>query len=239
MATQGVGNTVAASASTQRNEDNRLEQCVKRLKRNVSDCTQVSNKLAAVLVPLFEDESGVVKVILTKRTSKMNSHSGEVCLPGGKRDEGDKDDAATALREANEEIGLLSSEAEVISELDPMLSKHGLSVKPVVAVVKHDFVPIPSAEEVSSVFSMPLHFFLEGGDNHSHRDADWGGLAYRLHFFQHDDYTVWGLTAAILIEVATVAFGRSPLFEVETDEVTSIGRIHLHASGALGIRGSL
>ncbi len=66
---------------------------------------QVSSRAAAVLLGLFADDGGVVRVLLTRRSARLSSHRGEVCLPGGKRDEGDDGDAATALREAQEEVG--------------------------------------------------------------------------------------------------------------------------------------
>lgn len=89
----------------------------------------VSARHAAVLVPLFEDAEGVVRVILTQRASSLPTHSGEVCLPGGKRDPGDADDAATALREAHEELGIPPAACCLLGALPPFLSKHLLSVR--------------------------------------------------------------------------------------------------------------
>ncbi|XP_051129070.1 nudix hydrolase 15, mitochondrial-like isoform X2 [Andrographis paniculata] len=79
---------------------------------------------AAVLVCLFEGESGEIRVILTKRSSAMSSHSGEVALPGGRWEEGDENDAETALREAKEEIGLEPSAVEIITILEPYHTKN-------------------------------------------------------------------------------------------------------------------
>jgi len=164
--------------------------------------------------------------LLTKRSSKLRSHAGEVSLPGGKRDEEDVDDTATALREANEEIGLHPGDAEVVAEIPPMLSKHSLSVKPIVATVPATFQPVPNADEVSDVFSMPLHAFLEA-ENHSHRDAVWGDVPYRLHFFRHEEFTVWGLTAAILINVAQLAFAEEAAFVVQDEGAVCVSKIHM------------
>ncbi|KAG2685252.1 hypothetical protein I3760_10G116800 [Carya illinoinensis] len=80
-------------------------------------------KRAAVLVCLFEGDAGDLGVILTKRFSKLSTHSGEVSLPGGKAEEGDKDDGDTATREAREEIGLDPSLVNVVTVLEPFLSK--------------------------------------------------------------------------------------------------------------------
>ncbi|XP_052727489.1 nudix hydrolase 15, mitochondrial isoform X2 [Vigna angularis] len=80
-------------------------------------------KKAAVLICLFEGDDGDLRVILTKRSSKLSTHSGEVALPGGKAEEGDKDDGDTAKREAKEEIGLDPELVNVVTVLQPFLSK--------------------------------------------------------------------------------------------------------------------
>ncbi|KAI8475372.1 MAG: mitochondrial nudix hydrolase 15 [Monoraphidium minutum] len=181
----------------------------------------VSDKHAGCLVPLFEDGAGVVRVWLTRRSKQLRTHAGEVCLPGGRRDEEDcGDDAVTALREAQEELGLDPSAARVVCKLPPFLSKHYLSVTPVVAQVPADFTPAINPAEVDAAFHMPLAAFLEA-DHHLHWDvggARGGGLRYRIHSFDHIDgrehYVIWGLTASMLIRVAELAFGRAPAFEV-------------------------
>lgn len=81
-----------------------------------------SSRAAAVLAALFEDTDGRVCVVLTRRSNKLKTHSGEVCLPGGKRDEEDADDVACALREAHEELGLDPSLVEVLATMPTLLS---------------------------------------------------------------------------------------------------------------------
>ncbi|KAF6253594.1 NUDIX hydrolase domain-like protein [Scenedesmus sp. NREL 46B-D3] len=207
---------VRTRASRRRNEG--LHHIAERL-RSLPEAQQepVSSKLAAVLVPLFQDEDGVVKVWLTQRAMHLNSHKGEVCLPGGKRDPTDPDDAFTAKREAHEEMGLQPSSAQVLCQLPPMLSKHLYSVTPVVALVPDDFQPQPNADEVDAVFAMPLSAFL---DAHQHIHWDMRSKAAterfrRVHSFDYQGYVVWGLTALIMIQVAELALGRPPDFEVE------------------------
>ncbi|KXZ41677.1 hypothetical protein GPECTOR_324g38 [Gonium pectorale] len=139
----------------------RLAAVLERLRAQpVLEHTPVSTRAAAVLVGLFEDERGVVRVLLTQRSARLRSHRGEVCLPGGKRDEGDPDDAATALREAHEELGLDPSRVTVLGRLPPVLSKHHLSVTPVLALLSPDAVPSPNPAEVAAAFTVPLAVFL-------------------------------------------------------------------------------
>ncbi|XP_057764347.1 nudix hydrolase 15, mitochondrial-like isoform X1 [Salvia miltiorrhiza] len=120
-------------------------------------------KRAAVLICLFEGDNGEFRVILTKRSSQLSTHSGEVSLPGGKAEETDANDAETATREAKEEIGLDPSLVNVITCLEPFLSKHLLRVIPVIGILsnKKDFNPSPNAAEVEVVFDAPLEMFLK------------------------------------------------------------------------------
>ncbi|KAF4398247.1 hypothetical protein G4B88_009863 [Cannabis sativa] len=80
-------------------------------------------KRAAVLVCIFQGDGGDLRVILTKRSSNLSTHSGDVALPGGKADEGDASDVETALREAHEEIGLDPSLVNVVTVLHPFFTK--------------------------------------------------------------------------------------------------------------------
>eukprot|EP00897_Mesotaenium_endlicherianum_P003523 jgi/Mesen1/3199/ME000185S02343 len=187
-------------------------------------------KNAAVLVPLFRGPKGDLRVWLTKRASKMSSHSGEVALPGGKRDEGDVDDASTALREAQEEIGLQPSDVKVVAHLEPFLSKHLLTVVPVVGLLPrgHAFEPTPNLAEVDAVFDAPLHMFLEDRD-HEYEDTTWLGIPYRVHFFHYHSGTshfkVWGLTASILVRAASVVYDEEPAFKEFHPDAPDYGNV--------------
>ncbi|KAH0632807.1 hypothetical protein KY284_035593 [Solanum tuberosum] len=120
-------------------------------------------KRAAVLICLFQGLEGEIRVILTKRSMKLSTHPGEVALPGGKMDEEDLDDSVTALREAKEEIGLKSSLVQVITNLEPFISLHLLTVVPVVGLLSRieEFKPLLNADEVDAIFDVPLDIFLK------------------------------------------------------------------------------
>ncbi|KAF7803357.1 Nudix hydrolase 15, mitochondrial [Senna tora] len=175
-------------------------------------------KRAAVLICLFEGDAGDLRVILTKRSSRMSTHSGEVALPGGKAEEGDKDDGDTAKREAKEEIGLDPENVNVVTVLEPFLSKHLLRVVPVIGILhdKKAFKPTLNPAEVESVFDAPLEMFLKD-ENRRHEERDWLGDKYIIHFFDYETnnekYLIWGLTAGILIRAASVVYQRPPAFE--------------------------
>ncbi|XP_030460161.1 nudix hydrolase 15, mitochondrial-like [Syzygium oleosum] len=174
-------------------------------------------KRAAVLICLFEGDDGELRVILTKRSSGLSTHSGEVSLPGGKAEEGDKDDGDTATREAKEEIGLDPSLVNVVTILEPFLSKHLLRVMPVIGILtdKKSFKPIPNPAEVEAVFDAPLEMFIKD-ENRSDEEREWLGNKYIIHFFDYKvgnkKYLIWGLTAGILIRAASVVYQRPPAF---------------------------
>ncbi|XP_058197532.1 nudix hydrolase 15, mitochondrial-like isoform X2 [Rhododendron vialii] len=174
-------------------------------------------KRAAVLVCLFEGDGGDLRVILTKRSSKLSTHSGEISLPGGKAEEGDADDAETATREANEEIGLDPSLVNVVTVLEPFLSKHLLRVIPVIGILSNRiaFNPAPNADEVEAVFDAPLEMFIQD-KNRSEEEREWMGEKYLIHHFDYETegkkYVIWGLTAGILIRAASVVYQRPPAF---------------------------
>ncbi|KAL7212921.1 hypothetical protein ACSBR2_015592 [Camellia fascicularis] len=175
-------------------------------------------KRAAVLICLFEGDDGDLRVILTKRSSRLSTHSGEVALPGGKAEEGDKDDAETATREAKEEIGLDPSLVYVVNVLEPFLSKHLLRVIPVIGILsdRKAFNPAPNAAEVEAVFDAPLEMFIKD-ENRMAEEREWMGEKYLIHSFDYETdnnqkYMIWGLTAGILIRAASVVYQRPPAF---------------------------
>ncbi|XP_047307976.1 nudix hydrolase 15, mitochondrial-like [Impatiens glandulifera] len=176
-------------------------------------------KKAAVLICLFQGEKGDLRVILTKRSSKLSTHSGEVSLPGGKEEEGDVDDAATATREAKEEIGLDPSLVNVVTCLEPFLSKHLLRVIPVIGILSDikEFKPTINADEVDELFDAPLEMFIKD-ENRRSEEREWMGDKYLIHYFDYESddgkkkYVIWGLTAGVLIRAASLVYQTSPPF---------------------------
>lgn len=143
--------------------------------------------------------------------------SGEVALPGGKREEGDADDKETALREASEEIGLDPSLVTVITVLEPFLSKHLLRVAPVIGLLHNPkaFTPTVNLAEVEAVFDAPLEMFLKD-ENRRSEEREWAEEKFLVHFFDYQTgnrkFLIWGLTASILIHAASVVYQRPPSF---------------------------
>lgn len=183
---------------------------------NQSERSKRPNR-AAVLICLFE-EGDDIYVILTQRSSKLSSYSGEVSLPGGRTDEEDTDDIQTALREAKEEIGLDPALVDVVTVLKPFGSKGNVSVFPVIGILwdKQAFNPILNADEVESIFYAPLEMFLKN-ENRRQEEREVGGDKFLHHYFYHKTndrvYVIWALTAGILIDTASLVFRRPPDFQ--------------------------
>lgn len=172
---------------------------------------------ASVLIPLFVKD-GKLHTMMTLRSKELRTSAGEVCFPGGKRDPSDRDDVDTALREAEEEIGLPPDEVQVVCKLVPVINKSGLLVTPVVGFIEESFCPCPNPAEVSAVFPVPLDFFVSEKDHcASHGAAGMVGLLHSFHFVDPDSgsqYHIWGLTAMLAILVATLALKKKPEFDV-------------------------
>jgi 8-oxo-dGTP pyrophosphatase MutT (NUDIX family) len=155
---------------------------------------------AAVLVPLVVRDG--LHVLLTQRTAHLNSHSGQIAFPGGKVDPEDRDAAHTALREAQEEVGLDADHVEVIGNLPEYATGSGFVVTPVLALVSAQAQFTPNPHEVADVFEVPLQFLMDPA-NHRHHAVEWAGRTRHwmsMPYYQQagPERFIWGATAAML-----------------------------------------
>jgi 8-oxo-dGTP pyrophosphatase MutT (NUDIX family) len=157
---------------------------------------------ASVLVPLVQRDT--VTVLLTQRTDHLNDHPGQISFPGGRAEPEDADAIATALREAEEEIGLHASHIEVLGSLPTYTTGTGFIVTPVVALIEPPFTIAPDPFEVAEVFEVPLAFLMAPA-NHRRHGVEVNGV--RREFLSMPwqggeadtrRYFIWGATAAML-----------------------------------------
>ncbi|KIN97283.1 hypothetical protein M404DRAFT_10780 [Pisolithus tinctorius Marx 270] len=196
---------------------------------------------AAVLVPLFIGRAGDVYVILSRRSSVLREYAGDTALPGGKVDPRDVTVEDTARREAFEETGLPQDPERVplLCVMEPFLAGNQTVVTPVVVLILDKTLqPNLNESEVTSIFAQPLSSFLRtdrpSADSskpyYSYVDIPWSqGGSIRVHSFltgrEADGVKpVFGLTANILIRVATVGYGHEPTFQVQPPNAPTIAQ---------------
>ncbi|MGA7781492.1 MAG: CoA pyrophosphatase [Paraburkholderia sp.] len=159
-------------------------------------------RVAAVLVPLVVREEGIT-VLLTQRADHLNDHAGQVSFPGGRHEPFDADSTATALREAQEEVGLDPGRVEVLGSLPDYLTATGFCVTPVVGLVHPPFTIEADSLEVAEVFEVPLSFLMDPA-RHEVRVFRWEGGERRFFAMPYPrgdaagDYFIWGATAGML-----------------------------------------
>ncbi|MFW2354217.1 CoA pyrophosphatase [Hydrogenophaga sp.] len=154
---------------------------------------------AAVMLPLvMRDE---LTLLLTQRTARLSTHSGQIALPGGKIDPTDADATAAALRETFEEIGIEPERIEVLGTLPVYVTGTSFIVTPVVGLVEPGFELVPNPDEVDDVFEVPLSFLMN--PLHHRRHAfDFEGVVREWYSMPYQDGDqerfIWGATAGML-----------------------------------------
>jgi 8-oxo-dGTP pyrophosphatase MutT (NUDIX family) len=157
---------------------------------------------AAVLVPVVAGGKGL-NMLLTRRTSHLQVHAGQISFPGGRLETDDLDAAAGALREAEEEIGLGRQSVEVIGRLDTYVTRTGFEVTPVVGLVTPPVDLRPHPFEVAEIFEVPLDFALDPR-NRERRSREFNGVQREFWAIPYRDYFIWGATAGMIVNLSEV-----------------------------------
>jgi 8-oxo-dGTP pyrophosphatase MutT (NUDIX family) len=169
---------------------------------------------AAVLAPILPRTDGL-HLLFTERSAALRAHAGQISFPGGKVDPGDAGVRETALREANEEVGLDPSHAQIIGELDDCPTfVTGYVISPVVAIIDPRqfgadgrYPWRPSAGEVMKLHELPMDEFLAPGALRI-EDRERDGVRFELYWYTVRGTTVWGATARIVHQLLDVALAR-------------------------------
>lgn len=146
-------------------------------------------------------------ILLTRRTETLTNHAGQVALPGGRIDTGDRDAVAAALREAHEEIALAPDAVDVVGSGDRYRTVTGFVVTPVIGVVAPDLPLRPSPREVDAIFEVPMAHLLDEA-NFTHASIEWQGHLRHYREMHWQGHRIWGATAAMLVNLARRLNGR-------------------------------
>jgi 8-oxo-dGTP pyrophosphatase MutT (NUDIX family) len=162
---------------------------------------------AAVLVGLVPREAGW-QVLLTRRTDALRHHAGQVSFPGGRREPGDADVVAAAVRETVEEVGVRRNQIAPLGLLPPLCTITGFRVVPVVATIDPQYLARPDPAEVDEAFEVPLAFLLDPANLVAHA-IEYAGRSRRVLEFVGGSEPgpsgrprrIWGATASILFNL--------------------------------------
>jgi len=156
-------------------------------------------RAAAVLVPVIDRPEGLT-VLLTQRTEHLKNHPGQISFPGGRAEPGDADPAATALREAMEEIALDPSTVEILGSLSEYTTVSGYRVVPVVGIVAPPTGLRSDPNEVAEIFEVPLAHLLDP-QNHQRNTMLFGGVERQYYAIPYKLHYIWGATAGMLMNL--------------------------------------
>jgi 8-oxo-dGTP pyrophosphatase MutT (NUDIX family) len=161
---------------------------------------------AAVLVPVVLRPE--LTVLFTQRSPDLRSHAGQISFPGGRVDPEDSGPLACALREAQEEIGLLPDYVEPLGYLDSYRTGTGFQVVPVVGLVRPGFTLALDPVEVAEAFEVPLRFLMDPA-NHRRESREWrGGRRRSFYAIPYAERYIWGATAGMLKNMHQRLFAR-------------------------------
>uniref|UniRef100_A0A0B6ZSK8 Nudix hydrolase domain-containing protein n=1 Tax=Arion vulgaris TaxID=1028688 RepID=A0A0B6ZSK8_9EUPU len=209
-------------ASANANQDDLVSDIIKKVaafdirKLGPYPETKEGFKRAAVLLPITVC-NGEVLILLTKRSKYLRSHPSATAFPGGNRDETDTSDITTALREAEEEIGLPPDTVQVLGILTRGITWPNTVVYPVVGLIPSDFVPTVNPSEVEFAFYMPLKDFISEDKVSVYAyDIQGQSFLFRSIIYSNGDVTekVWGFTASYCILLAKIIFGDLGHFQI-------------------------
>lgn len=159
---------------------------------------------AAVVVAISNEANP--RVLLTQRSPHLSLHAGEIAFPGGKQDEDDKSLLHTAVREMEEEVGVLASQFEALGPLHQRITRTQIRVTPYVGILPPDIQLTINRGELDSAFYVPVEL-LCSGELFSVVNILDNGVTKRVARFQFGDYDIWGVTAMILADAMNTLLG--------------------------------
>ena len=155
---------------------------------------------ASVLIPVLTFKKNL-EILLTKRSTNLKNHPGQIAFPGGKKEKFDSSPIETALRETEEEIGLSPHLVEIIASLPTHKTATGFIIKPYIGIISQPFEETLRCGEVDEVFTVPFDLILNE-KNFSIQTRKWNGSQRKYYAVPYGPYYVWGATARILLNLS-------------------------------------
>jgi 8-oxo-dGTP pyrophosphatase MutT (NUDIX family) len=157
---------------------------------------QVEKSRAAAVLLVLREQEGELQLLLTKRSSDLRHHPGQISFPGGKI-EANENSRQAALRETHEETGIAPEQLQLIGQLPSYATGTGFLIQPWIAFLPEEVELKLQASEVESAFWLPLPFVFNPENTHSEYFA-MHGQSHLVHFMPYGPHLIWGATAAIL-----------------------------------------
>lgn len=171
---------------------------------------QIPQAKKAAVMALFENRNGQAQLIVTRRKDYPGVHSGQISLPGGKREKEDQDFLATALRETHEEIGVAPQFIAVAGALSQLyIPPSNFLVYPYLGFARQNLELVPEEAEVETIHSVPVSKLLEAGTLQQTTVKAGRNVNLKAPAFVVDDLVIWGATAMILSEVVAIILNKS------------------------------
>ena len=158
--------------------------------------TQEKLKPAAVLIPVIEKE-GKLHILLTKRTDKVAHHKGQICFPGGMKEDDDTSLWHTALRETAEEIGIAAHHIHYVSKLPKHITPSLFEVTPYIAFVHTLGELEPNPNEIDDIILVPIEHLLDESNVRFEKRMYFDQLC-TVPFYQFENHIIWGITGIII-----------------------------------------
>ena len=160
---------------------------------------------AAVLLPMFRDDSDW-QLVYTRRTDHVEAHRGQVSFPGGAIEANDGSARETALREAQEEIGLASEDVDILGRLDTLLTVTQFQITPFIGLIPWPYTFQPNPDEVANIFSVPLSWLMDADNLETQsRQPIPNGPTFPVYYFKpYKGEVIWGATARITLNFLAV-----------------------------------
>lgn len=165
--------------------------------RSMFDLPPQAPTPASVLIPLVARESGLT-MLLTQRTQHLRDHAGQISFPGGRCEEYDATPQATALREAQEEVGIQPAQVDILGELPEYSTATGFSITPVIGLIQPPLNLKLDDFEVAEVFEVPFEFLMDPA-NYQQHTIEFQGISRPYYAMPWNGYFIWGATAGMIV----------------------------------------